>query len=139
MILDADLQFSNGQDMSAASAASANIIDLGAAINIAVGKPMYVIVTVLTALTNIGSVTIKVETDNDVAFGSATNAQTVGVLTTSAAGTQLIVPLLPHMISERYMRLYYTKSGTVDAGTVDSFLSEQYEKVPHYADAVTIS
>jgi hypothetical protein len=139
MILDADLQFSSAQDMSAASAASANIIDLGVARNIAVGKPMYIIVTVLTALTNTGSVTIKLETDDDVAFGSATNAQAVGVLTTSAAGTQLIVPIYPHNISERYMRLYFTKSGTVDAGTVDAFLSEQYEKTAYYADAVTIS
>ena len=139
MILDADLQFSNGQDVATASTASTNIIDLGVARNIAVGKQMYIVVTVTTALTNTGSCTIKLETDNDVAFGSATNAQAVGVFTTAAAGTQLIVPIYPHNISERYMRLYYTKSGTIDAGNVDAFLTEQYEKTAYYDDAVTIS
>lgn len=139
MILDADLQFSAAQDVATASAASTNVIDLGAIRNIAIGKPVYLIVSVTTALTNTGSCTVKLETDNDEAFGSATNAQAVGVFTTSALGTQLIVPIYPHNISERYMRVYYTKSGTIDAGNVDAFLSEQYEKVPHYADAVTIS
>lgn len=139
MILDRDLMFSNAQDVATASAASTNVIDLGVARNIAIGKPMYIIVQVSTALTNTGSCTIKLETDNDEAFGSATNAQAVGVFTTAAAGSKLIVPIYPHNISERYMRLYYTKSGTIDAGAVDAYLSEQYESVPLYADAVTIS
>lgn len=139
MILDADLQFSNAQDIATATAASTNIIDLGVARNIAIGKPIYVVVMVTTAMTNTGSCTIKLETDDDSAFGSATNAQAVGVFTTAAAGAMLIVPIYPHNISERYMRLYYTKSGTIDAGNVDAFLTEHYEKVPHYVDAVTIS
>jgi len=139
MILDADLQFSDEQDIHTASAASTNVVDLGAARNVAVGVPLYIVITVTEALTNTGTCTIKLETDNDEAFGSATNAQALGAFTTAAAGSQIIAPIYPSNISERYMRLYYTKSGSIDAGEVSAYVTEQYEKVPHYADAVVIS
>ena len=138
MILDADLQFSDAQVVTA-TAASTNLIDMGSIRDVAVGKPMYVIVSVTTALTNTGTVTITVESDDNSGFSSATTQQTIGVLQTSAAGTQLIAPLYPADNNERYMRLKYTISGTVSTGNVDAFLSDSYEYVPHYADAVVIS
>ena len=138
MILDADLQFSDAQVVTA-TAASTNLIDMGSIRDIAVGKPIYVLVYVVTALTNTGTVTITVESDDNSGFASATTQQTIGVFQTSAAGSFLVAPLYPADNNERYMRLKYTIGGTVAAGAVDAFLSESYEHVPHYADAVTIS
>lgn len=138
MILDADLQFSDAQVVTS-TAASSNLIDMGAIRDVAVGQPLYVLISVETALTNTGTVTITVESDDNASFSSATTQQTIGVLQTSAVGTKLIAPLYPADNSERYMRLKYTVSGTVDTGKVDAFLSNAYEHVPHYADAVTIS
>lgn len=138
MILDADLQFSDAQVVTS-TAASTNLIDMASIRDVAVGTPLYVLIYVSTALTNTGTVTITIESDDNASFSSAVTQQTIGVLQTSAAGTKLIAPLYPADNNERYMRLKYTVSGTVDAGAVDAFLSVAYEHVPHYADAVTIS
>lgn len=144
MILDAELQFSNAQAVTA-SAASTNIVDLGEPRNIGVGEDLYILINSTVAMTDLGSdstVTVTLETDSDVAFGSPTlAAQTVGVFAaTSAAGTKLIAKLQPNAINERYLRVYYTVAGgNLTTGSFDAHIVKDIDAFTAYPDNITIS
>lgn len=98
MYVDAELQFSDAQAVTA-SAASTNIVDLGSPRNIGVGCELYLVCAVTTAMTDAGSdstITVILETDDNDSFSSATTAQTIGTFAaTSAAGTRLVAKLQP--------------------------------------------
>lgn len=141
MILDADLQFSDAQSVTA-TAASTNSLDLSAIRDIGTGQPMYVVMNLAAAMVGAGAIiTVTAETDDNSGFSSATTSQTLGVFpAVSAAGTKLVCAISPDAANERYLRLKYTVSGgTLSSSSVDAFLSLSYEKVQHYADAITIS
>jgi len=144
MKIDAENLFSDEQAITAA-AGSTNILDLGAVRNIGVGKTIYLVVVVDVAFTDAGSdstLTVTVETDNDVAFGSPTlAAQTVGTFAAlSAIGSRLVARLQPDAILERYMRVYYTpNNGDLTTGSVTTFLTLGIDAYTAYADAVTIT
>lgn len=141
MILDADLQFSDAQSVTA-TAASTNSLDLSAIRDIGTGQPMYVVMNLAAAMVGAGAIiTVTAETDDNSSFSSATTTQTLGVFpAVSAAGTKLVCAIAPDAANERYLRLKYTVSGgTLTSSSVDAFLSLSYEKVQHYADAITIS
>jgi len=148
MILDAQNLFSDAQAVTAA-AGSTNILDLGplqgTVRDIGVGKSIYLFVLVDTAFTDAGSdstLTVTVETDADVAFGSPTLAvQTVGTFPAlSAIGAKLAVKLQPFAITERYMRVFYTpNNGNLTTGAVTAFLALGIDAYRAYADNITIS
>ena len=105
------------------TAASEDYIDLGVARDVAVGRELYALVTVTSALVGAGAqVAVTVETDDNPSFSSATTTQTLGTLAALApAGTQIKVRLDLDSVNERYIQLKYTVSGgTLTAGTVDA-------------------
>lgn len=143
MYIDSQELFSDSQAVTA-TAASTNLIDLGAIRDLGVGEPIYVVVGCTVAMTDSGSdstVTVTVETDDSSAFSSATTSQTIGTFSaTSAAGTALIAALQVGGANERYVRLKYTvANGNLTTGSFDGFLTRNIQKYTSYPDNITIS
>lgn len=125
MIMDATLQFSSAQAITA-DAASTNIIDLGstgtvygaaAALvrDIGKGKSVPVVVTVTEAFNNLTSMNIAVQVDDNSSFSSAKTVfrSPEYTLAQLAVGAEFLLPDdLPIGTNERYVRLYYDITGT---------------------------
>ncbi len=112
MIMDRTLLFSDRQAITA-TAASTNVVDLGAARNMSPGKVVPLAIAVTETFNNLTSLAVSIETDDNAAFSSATTVAT-GVTYPAAdlvAGKQL---LLPDVLTgkERFVRLKYTVVGT---------------------------
>lgn len=126
MIIDRLNTFSSAQALTG-TAASTDIIDTRGAGDIGIAEcPMFILVGVDTTFTSSGSttMTIKIQTDDNASFSSATDLYTSASIAkaTMVAGTRLLHIPLP-IGCERYIRLYYTVS-TADftAGKIDAYL-----------------
>jgi len=131
MIFDNTLLLSNQQAITA-DAASTNVIDLGATgtpfggtaviRDIGIGKEMELSVIVTQTFTNLTTMNIKVQTDDNSSFSSATTVYQSGEipLATLVAGYQFKCPYsFGRGVNERYVRLYYDITGTApDAGKI---------------------
>jgi hypothetical protein len=142
--LDAQLTLSDSQALTA-TAASTNVIDFGSLVGVAGGEPLAVVINVEVAADNTtGNETYSValQTDGDVAFGSA---QTVGTFTIpagAAAGTTVCLPFIPNAaFSEQYYRLNYTLGGTTPTVTLSAYVVPLNMVDTYYAhpDNITIS
>lgn len=125
MIMDRTLLFSDQQAITA-TAASANVVDLGAtgtvygsstAIvrDIGHGNDVELVVTVTQSFNNLTSLTITIQTDDNAGFSSATTVWTSPAYTLAqlATGARYLLPdVLPAGVNERYVRLNYTVAGT---------------------------
>jgi hypothetical protein len=125
MILDASELFSNAQAITA-TAASTNIIDLGApgtvygaasAIvrDIGKGEEIPLAFRVVESFNNLTSLTISLETDDNASFTSAATVWTsiAYPLTDLATGARHLLPdCIPVGVNERYVRVKYTVAGT---------------------------
>lgn len=124
-MVDSYLTFSSSQALTA-TAASTNVIDLGADRNIGIGEAMAAVIVVDVALDDAdGNETYAavLQTDSDVAFGSATTVATFPTMTRGdAAGTRYIVAIPPSDTTKRYLRINYTLGGTSPTGTVTAFV-----------------
>ena len=125
MIVDNTLVYSDSQAITA-TAASTNIIDVGAAgtafgaaaaVARDIGKaneiPLYVSVT--QAFNNLTSLKISFQSDDDPAFGTANNtvAERTYVLAELTLGARLPFPAeIPEGTAGRYTRLNYTVAGS---------------------------
>ena len=124
MILDYENKFSNDQAVTT-SAASSNIIDLGAddaAIQELVERGGEILAQVTTDFADGTSIAVSVQVDDDSAFGSATTLFTTSAIAVAdlVAGYQFVLGAIPPHVSERYMRLYYTVVGVMTAGNIDA-------------------
>jgi uncharacterized protein YdbL (DUF1318 family) len=143
MYQDAHNQFSSAQAVTA-TAASTNLIDLGAIRNMGVGENLYLVVVCTTAMTDAGSdstLAVTVETDDNSSFSSATTTQTIGTFAAvSAAGTKLVARIQPDQMNERYVRLKYTPAnGNLTTGSFTAFITHDIDAYTSYADGITIS
>lgn len=144
MIMDAQNLFSDAQAVTAA-AASTNIIDLSAAGSyVGVGKPLYIVINCDVAMTDGSSdstLAVTLQQDTTAAFGSATDIQTICTFpATSAIGTRYQVAIDPGIISEQFIRLYYTPAnGNLTTGSFTAGIVETVDEVNHHADGFTIS
>jgi len=134
MLLDVLTQFSDAQAITA-SAASTNVVDLGAsgtpvysskALNNDSGRgcPISLLIQVTEDFATLTSLTVAFETDDDVAFGSATvlNEQTIAVADLLAGRT--FNPSFVPKYLERYVRLNYTVTGSdATAGTITAAMT----------------
>jgi hypothetical protein len=125
MIFDATTLFSNAQAITA-TAASTNIIDLGATgtiygaaaaqtRDVGKGKSVPMRASVTESFNNLTSLTISIETDDNAGFASAKTVWTSVAYTLAQlqVGAQLLLPDdLPVGTDERYLRLKYTVAGT---------------------------
>lgn len=123
-IMDRTGLFSDGQAITA-TAASTNIIDLGATgtpyggsalvRDIGLGNRVPLVVTVTQSFNTLTSLTISIETDDNAGFSSATTVWTSPAYTLAqlAVGAKYLLPdAIPANVNERYMRLKYTVGGS---------------------------
>ena len=110
-ILDRQILFSNEQAITA-SAASTDVVDLGANRDIGAGEPLYVLVQVMQAFDNLTSLTIALQTSATENFASPVQltARTVALASLTAGATFSVGPVPGGTL--RYVRLYYTVTGT---------------------------
>lgn len=124
--------FSDAQAVTT-SAASTNLIDLGATgtvlgapaalvRDIAKGKPIPIYVRHLVAAGGTSpTFQVQVQIDTDSGFGSATTVATSESVAGAAAGQEQYVDVyLPEGTNERYLRLNYVTGGTTPTHTVEA-------------------
>ncbi len=123
MILDKENELSAKQAITA-TAPSTDQIDLGvpgtpvkSAValirDIGPGNPIPLLIQVTEDFDNLTSLTIDVQTDSDVAFGSPTIVETQTILAADLlAGKQANIQFVPIHTEERYCRLNYTVNGS---------------------------
>lgn len=124
MILDSTNVFSDAQAITA-TAASTNIIDLGATgtvvggasalvRDIGPGNPLPIRVQIVEAFNTLTSLTIALQVDDNSSFSSAKTVESIVVplagLTLGAVVAALYY--VPRGTDERYVRLNYTVTGT---------------------------
>jgi len=125
MILDKQLQLSAAQAVTS-SAASQNIIDLGAAGD-AYGNELFLVVQVRQAAAATGAATVnfQLQTDSASSFSSPVTLYDSGAI----AKTALTLNAEPVKVrippgAKRYLRLYYNvDTGPLTAGKFDAFLA----------------
>ena len=145
MILDAELEFSSAQAVTAA-AASTNYYDMGAVCGIGVGEEIYIRVGVVTTMDDSGddsTLAVTLETDDNTSFSSAATVATlVTIPAVTVAGTEyyIKVPIGTTVPYERYIRLYYTPAnGNLSAGAFDAHIVKDIQKYTDYASGYSIS
>lgn len=125
MLMDRSGLFSEGQALTA-TAASTNIIDLGATgtpygassalvRDVGLGEDVPLVCTVTQSFNNLTSITISIQADDNAGFASPTTVWTSPAYTLAqlAIGAKYLMPdRLPVGVNERYVRLMYTLAGT---------------------------
>ena len=116
MIIDKALQLSSAQAITA-SAASAKVVDLGAAGD--AYNELWVVGTVTTSFTGSGTLTVSIQTATDEAFTTPVTLIASPALAASSltAGTEPVKFRLPQG-KKQYIRAYYTASAAFTAGAM---------------------
>lgn len=129
MITDKFLRFSNAQAITA-DAASTDYLDSTVA-QIGDGDGLRLVVTVGTAFDNLTSLAIKLQSDDNSSFSSASDDATVTVLLAAlTAGAKVVDIPLPRGL-QRYVRVYYDVTGTApSAGTVTAQIVQDSDTGP---------
>src|SRR5699024_6467224 len=125
MMTDAYLQLADAQDLS--SGTTSDVIDFSVARDMAVGNPLYVIVTVDADVTAASGMTIQVKSADDAAI--STNATTL-IQTDAIAAADLtkgvnpiVVPLAPNVAYEKGQRYLAVEFSGATAGKVSANIS----------------
>lgn len=124
MILDSTGVFSDSQAITA-SAASTNIVDLGATgtvpyagsalvRDIGKGRPLPLRIQVTEAFNNLTSLAINLESDDNTGFSSpkVCATQTINLAGLTLGAVFEVLAYVPVGTNERYLRLNYTVAGT---------------------------
>ncbi len=122
MFIDKELEFSDGQAITA-SAASTNLIDISQTVDVVPGVPLKLRLQIDEAFNLLTTLTVAVQTDSTAAFSSAATVVSKDIALadlTLGADFDLGVLLGP---SEQFIRLYYTVTGTAPTtGQVSAFI-----------------
>ncbi|MBR4592302.1 MAG: hypothetical protein IKO35_03755 [Elusimicrobiaceae bacterium] len=126
MLLDQNGVLSEKQAITA-TAASTNVVDLGAAGNFAPGG-MYVLARVDVDFATLTSLKIALETAANSNFSDATELASGSFLAAAlTAGKQLLAVAIPVGV-KRYLRAKYTVTGSnATAGKVSCFLTDMVD------------
>jgi len=120
-LIDYNNMFSNAQAVTS-SVASTYYID-GRAAGEALNNDIYLIVEVGTEFAGGTSLEIALQTSADSSFSSYTTLFDSGVILLAKLTANTVLVKVPIPIGLlRYLRVYYTVSGTMTAGTVSAFL-----------------
>lgn len=157
MILDGQLEFSDGQALTA-TAVGTNVIDLSVDRSIGNGEPMAVVVTIDVAAdqtTGDEDYTFEVEYASDAAqttgrqligrrvYESGTPTAPAQDADLLVVGYRVIIPIPPTDLSEseRYIGVRYTLAGTSPSVTVSAYLQPQsmIDATNDYATGYSIS
>jgi hypothetical protein len=110
-ILDRQILFSNEQAITA-SAASADVIDLGSSRDIGAGEPVMVLVQVTQSFDALTSLTVGLQTSSAENFASPMQLTATSLpLASLTAGARFTAGPVPGGVL-RYLRLYYTVTGS---------------------------
>jgi hypothetical protein len=157
MILDGQLEFSDGQALTA-TAVGTNVIDLSVDRSIGNGEPMAIVVTIDVAAdqtTGDEDYTFEVEYASDAAqttgrqligrrvYESGTPTAPAQDADLLVVGYKVIIPIPPTDLSEseRYIGVRYTLAGTSPSVTVSAYLQPQsmIDATNDYATGYSIS
>lgn len=157
MILDGQLEFSDGQALTA-TAVGTNVIDLSVDRSIGNGEPMAVVVTIDVAAdqtTGDEDYTFEVEYASDAAqttgrqligrrvYESGTPTAPAQDADLLVVGYKVIIPIPPTDLSEseRYIGVRYTLAGTSPSVTVSAYLQpmSMIDATNDYATGYSIS
>ena len=125
------------------TAASTDIVDLGAARDMGNGEPLELVILVTQNVTAAGAatVTFALETDDTAGFSSPVVLASSGAIGKAAlsAGTEVLRVKVP-LDAERYLRTNYTvATGPLTAGTFTAFLAHDRQASRAYASGFTVS
>lgn len=123
MLLDQNAVLSDGQEITA-SAASQNVIDLGAAGN-AVPGALFAVCRVDEAFSGLTGLTVSLQTSDASAFTAPAElaSVTLAAAELGADGKIVFAAAVPAGL-QRYLRAYYTVTGTATAGKISFFLTD---------------
>lgn len=123
MLLDQNAVLSDGQEITA-SAASQNVIDLGAAGN-AVPGALFAVCRVEEAFAGLSGLTVSLQTSETDAFTASAELASVSLAAAElgAGGKTVFAAAVPAGV-KRYLRAYYTVKGTAAAGKISFFLTD---------------
>lgn len=144
MYQDAMLQFSSSQAVTAA-AGSTNTIDTSIARDLGTGEDLYVVVAVVTTLTDGGSNTgtaVALEGDSTTTITPDGTDTLFTFAQAAVAGTVKYAKLSPShaALAYRYLRLKYTPAGAnLTGGAFTAFITKDIAKYVSYAKGYTIS
>lgn len=124
------------------TAASTDIVDLGAARDMGNGEPLELVILVTQSVTAAGAatVTFTLETDDNAGFSSPVVLANSGAIGKAAlgAGTEVLRVKVP-LDAERYLRTNYTvATGPLTAGTFTAFLAHDRQASRAYASGFTV-
>ena len=143
MFLDAELQFSAAQALTA-TAVSTNIVDLGVDRNIGKGEPMGVVVTVGVAAdftTADETYQFTVQTATDAAFTSPVTVVASATINGDelTEGAKVVLPIGHDNL--QFLRVNNTLAGTTPTVTVDAYLQplSMIDGTDDYASGFTVS
>jgi hypothetical protein len=124
------------------TAASTDIVDLGAARDMGNGEPLELVVLVTQSVTAAGAATVSfaLETDDNAGFSSPVVLANSGAIGKAAltAGTEVLRVKVP-LDAERYLRTNYTvATGPLTAGTFTAFLAHDRQASRAYASGFTV-
>lgn len=148
MLLDERTEFADATALNTGGAASylvGDVIDLSPAHNIGKGAPLWLVIQVDTTATSGGSATAAfvLASDAQAAIavdGTATEHFRSGAIAvaTLVAGYTAVAVALPSEppVYERYLGiLQVTAVAAFTAGKINAFLTPDFARVKHYADA----
>lgn len=126
MLVDQNNVFSDKQALRA-TGASTNTVDLTAAGN-AVAGALFVMGHADTAFAGATQVVVAIQTAADSAFTSPVTLASFTLNATALANTKdpLFAAVLPLGL-KRYVRAYYTVTGTITAGAISCFVTDALE------------
>lgn len=131
MILDRENAFSQSQALTGTSLVpSTDVIDLSQIRQIGVGEDLYLVLNFeVAAGGTTPTITVALQTDDNVGFSSPATAITyMSAVTTPGASSQLVFPI-PYQGLERFIRLAYTQGGTTPTTTLSAHIvhTPQYD------------
>lgn len=127
MYLDKELMFADAQALTG-TAASTNVIDLGASRDVGIGKNLMFVTLVKAAIT--GTLVATLQGSDDEAFGSGVTTIAVqNFAASAAAGATQITKFPPLKGQFKYLRVNFTGA---TAGEVSSFINLDADAVVNY-------
>lgn len=128
MRIDKELLFSDAQAITA-DAASTNIVDCVSTADIGAGRPVQLCLVIDEAFNTLTSLNIKLQTDDNSSFSSATDLFIVNkALAALTLNAKIDLPAIPAGC-ERYLRMYYDVVGTdPTTGKITCFITTGDQK-----------
>ena len=106
-----------------ATAASAHVIDLGAAGNAAPGA-LFAVCRVDEAFAGVSQLKVSLQTDDTEAFSAAEELLSATFETGDLGEVKTLFALAMPNGAKRYLRAYYTVTGSGSAGKLSCFLTD---------------